>query len=120
TGRCFAGNAALLAWCDVIIATEDSNIGMAGPAMIEGGGLGSFRPEDIGPAEVQGPHGVIDVLVEADRAAIAAARPYLAYFQGRQQSWAMPNQQLLRAIVPENRKRIYDVRERTETDRKRG
>src|SRR5690606_30524878 len=61
SGRCFAGNAALLGCCDVIIATDNASIGMAGPAMIEGGGLGSFRPEEVGPVSVQGPNGVIDV-----------------------------------------------------------
>ena len=44
SGRCFAGNAALLGCCDVIIATENSNIGMGGPAMVEGGSLGVFAP----------------------------------------------------------------------------
>ena len=61
SGRCFAGNAALLGCCDVIIATEDSSIGMAGPAMIEGGGLGRFHPDEVGPATVQAANGVIDV-----------------------------------------------------------
>ena len=53
SGRCFAGNAALAGACDVLIATPDANIGMGGPAMVEGGGLGNFRPEDIGPIDVQ-------------------------------------------------------------------
>lgn len=115
TGRCFAGNAALLACCDVIIATEDANIGMAGPAMIEGGGLGTFRPEDIGPVDVQATNGVIDVRVEDGHAAITAAKQYLSYFQGSLQSWTVADQQLLRDIVPENRKRIYEMRELIET-----
>jgi acetyl-CoA carboxylase beta subunit len=67
-GRCFAGNAALLGCCDVIIATESSNIGMGGPAMVEGGGLGVFRPEEIGPVAVQHGNGVIDVLVDDEAA----------------------------------------------------
>jgi len=73
-GRCFAGNAALLGCADVIIATEASNIGMSGPAMIEGGGLGVFKPEQIGPSEVQSANGVIDVLVRDEAEAVAAAR----------------------------------------------
>ncbi|PKM26496.1 MAG: carbamoyl-phosphate synthase large subunit, partial [Gammaproteobacteria bacterium HGW-Gammaproteobacteria-12] len=82
SGRCFAGNAALLGCCDVIIATRDASIGMAGPAMIEGGGLGSFTPEQVGPTSVQGPNGVIDVLVQDEAAAVAVAKQYLGYFQG--------------------------------------
>src|SRR5664279_2591605 len=82
SGRCFAGNAALLGCCDVVIATRDSTIGMGGPAMIEGGGLGVFAPEEIGPSDAQSANGVIDVLVDDEPAAVAAARQYLGYFQG--------------------------------------
>ena len=109
-GRCFAGNAALLGCADVIIATRASNIGMGGPAMIEGGGLGNFRPEDIGPSPVQHRNGVIDVLVDDEAAAVAAARQYLSYFQGRLPAWEAPDAQRLRHAVPENRLRVYDVR----------
>ncbi len=109
-GRCFAGNAALLGCADVIIATRNSNIGMGGPAMIEGGGLGSFRPEDIGPSPVQHRNGVIDVLVDDEAQAVAAARRYLSYFQGRLNSWEAADPRRLRHAVPENRLRVYDVR----------
>ncbi len=81
-GRCFAGNAALLGCCDVVIATRDSNIGMGGPAMVEGGGLGAFAPERIGPSDVQHRNGVIDVLVDDEAQAVRVARRYLAFFQG--------------------------------------
>jgi acetyl/propionyl-CoA carboxylase alpha subunit len=110
-GRCFAGNAALLGCADAIIATEISNIGMGGPAMIEGGGLGRFRPEEIGPSHVQSANGVIDILVKDEAEAVAAARQYLSYFQGRVDHWTAADQRLLRHAVPENRLRVYDVRE---------
>ncbi len=110
SGRCFAGNAALAAVADVIIATEDANLGMAGPAMIEGGGLGSFTPEDIGPVDVQTENGVIDILVPDDAAAVVAAKRYLSYFQGALDTWESHDQLAMREVVPENRKRIYDVR----------
>ncbi len=109
-GRCFAGNAALLGCSDVIIATRGSNIGMGGPAMIEGGGLGVFKPEQIGPSRVQHANGVIDVLVENEAEAVAAARQYLSYFQGRTPQWTAPDQRTLRSVVPENRLRVYDTR----------
>lgn len=109
-GRCFAGNAALLGCSDVVIATRASNIGMGGPAMIEGGGLGVFKPEQIGPSRVQHANGVIDVLVEDEAGAVRAARHYLSFFQGRVAQWAAPDQRLLRAVVPENRMRVYDTR----------
>ena len=108
---CFAGNAALLGCCDVIIATADSSIGMGGPALIEGGGLGVFRPEEVGPMDVQVPNGVVDVAVENEEEAVAVARQYLSYFQGRTDDWEAPDQRLLRRIVPENRLRVYDIRE---------
>ena len=109
-GRCFAGNAALLGCADVVIATEHSNIGMGGPAMIEGGGLGVFKPEEIGPSAVQHRNGVIDVLVQDEAQAVAVARRYLSYFQGTTAHWTCADQRLLRHAVPENRLRVYDMR----------
>ena len=67
SGYCFAGNAALLGCCDVVIATEDSSIGMGGPAMIEGGGLGVFEPGEVGPIDVQYANGVVDLRVARRR-----------------------------------------------------
>ena len=110
-GRCFAGNAALLGCSDVIIATKASNIGMGGPAMVEGGGLGVFAPEQIGPSEVQHANGVIDVLVDDEAQAVAAAKQYLAYFQGRVGEWSAADPLALRDALPENRVRAYDMRE---------
>lgn len=115
SGRCFAGNAALLGCCDVVIATEDANIGMGGPAMIEGGGLGTVTPEQIGPIDVQAENGVVDLRVADDAAAVAAAKRYLGYFQGPTDAWTAPDQQRLRELIPERRKRIYDVRGVIET-----
>jgi acetyl-CoA carboxylase carboxyltransferase component/biotin carboxyl carrier protein len=110
SGRCFAGNAALLGCCDVIIATENSTIGMGGPAMIEGGGLGVFRPEEVGPMSVQVPNGVVDVAVADEAEAVEVARRYLAYFQGPLADWECADQRLLRRAIPENRLRSYDIR----------
>jgi len=110
TGRCFAGNAVLLGCCDVIIATEGSNIGIGGPAMIEGGGLGVFRPEEVGPMDVQVPNGVVDIAVADEAEAVGTAKKYLSYFQGPVADWDCADQRLLRDLVPENRVRIYDVR----------
>ena len=84
SGWCFAGNAALLGCCDVIIATTGTSIGMGGPAMIEGGGLGTYRPEEIGPLDVQTANGVVDLVAEDDADAVRLAKQYLAYFQGRE------------------------------------
>lgn len=109
-GRCFAGNAALLGCSDVIIATRGSNIGMGGPAMVEGGGLGVFAPEQIGPSDVLSRNGVIDVLVDDEAAAVAAARRYLGYFQGRTTGWTASDPNALRSALPENRVRVYDMR----------
>jgi acetyl-CoA carboxylase carboxyltransferase component len=109
-GRCFAGNAALLGCCDVIIATEGCNIGMGGPAMVEGGGLGVFKPEQIGPSSVQHGNGVIDILVDNEAQAVAATRHYLSCFQGAQTEWQAPPAEALRHVVPENRVRVYDTR----------
>jgi acetyl-CoA carboxylase carboxyltransferase component len=110
SGRCFAGNAALAGCSDVIIATKDANLGMAGPAMIEGGGLGVFAPEDIGPMSVQHANGVVDVVVDDEAAAVQVAKQYLSYFQGSVADWTCADQQLLRSAIPENRLRAYDIR----------
>jgi acetyl/propionyl-CoA carboxylase alpha subunit/acetyl-CoA carboxylase carboxyltransferase component len=115
SGRCFAGNAALLGCCDVVIATAGSNIGMGGPAMIEGGGLGIFRPDEVGPMEVQVPNGVVDLPVADEAEAVAVAKRYLSYFQGAVPEWSCADQRMLRAAIPENRLRVYDVRRVIET-----
>ena len=115
-GRCFAGNAALLGCCDVIIATRDSTIGMGGPAMVEGGGLGVFEPAQIGPSAVQSANGVIDLLVDDEPQAAAVARRYLGYFQGRSRrrdadpAWSDATPQALREALPRSRVRAYDMR----------
>jgi len=110
SGLCFAGNAALLGCCDVIIATKNSNIGMGGPVMIEGGGLGVFKPEEVGPMDVQTQNGVVDIEVEDDVEAVATAKKYLSYFQGATSSWEAGDPLKLRNLVPESRKRAYNVR----------
>ena len=110
SGYCFAGNAAILGCCDVVIATEDSNIGMGGPAMIEGGGLGVFSPGEVGPIEVQRANGVVDVVVADEAEAVAVAKQYLSYFQGPLDTWSAPDQQALRHAVPADRLRAYDIR----------
>jgi len=110
SGRCFAGNAAILGCCDVIIATKDSALGMGGPAMVEGGGLGVFRPEEIGPLKVMQANGTIDVLAEDEADAVRLAKQYLSYFQGPVKDWSCADQRLLRRAIPENRLRVYDIR----------
>ena len=115
SGRCFAGNAALLGCSDVIIATRNATIGMGGPAMIEGGGLGVFTPEEVGPVSIQAPNGVIDVVVADEAEAVAVARNYLSYFQGPLKDWTCADQRLLRQLIPENRLRVYDIRKVIET-----
>jgi len=111
TGRCFAGNAVLLGCSDIVIATADSNIGIGGPAMIEGGGLGIFRPEEVGPMDVQVPNGVVDIAVKDEAEAVNAAKKLLSYFQGTTPDWSCDDQRKLRATIPENRLRVYDMRE---------
>ena len=119
-GRCFAGNTALLACCDVIIATRNSTIGMGGPAMIEGGGLGVYTPEEVGPMSFQVANGVVDILVEDEASAVDVARRYLSYFQGALDDWDSHDQRRLRHVVPDNRLRLYDMREVIETIADRG
>jgi acetyl-CoA carboxylase carboxyltransferase component len=114
SGYCFAGNAALLGCCDVIIATENSNIGMAGPAMIEGGGLGKVAATDIGPIDVQTKNGVVDIRVADEDAAVIAAKKYFNYFAQVRITAQPGNEMALRDVVPEQRTRIYDVRQAIE------
>jgi acetyl-CoA carboxylase carboxyltransferase component len=110
SGYCFAGNAALLGCCDVVIATENSNIGMAGPAMIEGGGLGVVKPTDIGPIGTQVANGVVDIRVADEAEAVAIAKKYLSYFQGATKWFSRHSDEALRERIPEQRTRVYDVR----------
>jgi acetyl-CoA carboxylase carboxyltransferase component len=110
SGRCFAGNAALLGCCDVVIATPEASVGMGGPAMIEGGGLGRFAPEQVGPVSVQEPNGVIDVVAADEAEAVALAKRFLSYFQGPLEQWSCADQALLREVIPADAKRVHDAR----------
>jgi len=109
-GRCFAGNAAFFGCCDITIATRNANVGMAGPAMIEGGGLGHFAPEDIGPTDEQAAVGVVDIVVEDEAEAVATAKQCLSYFQGAIPDYEVPDQARLTQLIPDNRRMTYDVR----------
>ena len=110
-GRTFAGNTALVACCDVIIATERTTVAMGGPAMIEGGGLGIYTPEEVGPMSFQVPNGVVDLLAKDEEEAVEVAKRYLSYFQGSVADWEAHDQRRLRHVVPENRLRLYDMKE---------
>jgi acetyl-CoA carboxylase carboxyltransferase component/biotin carboxyl carrier protein len=137
SGYCFAGNAALAGCADLIIATEGASLGMGGPAMISGGGLGEFAPGEVGPMDVQTRNGVVDVLVPDEAAAVVAAKHYLglvadaAGAPGCAEPLCAPGStaaatvapaayrcaelRTLRHLVPENRVRAYDVRAVVET-----
>ena len=114
-GYCFAGNAALFGTADFCISTKNSWLGMAGPAMIEGGGLGKVNPKDIGPAEEQEKLGVIDYLAEDEADATSFAKKLLSYFQGDLKNWETKDQSILRNLIPENRRMAYSVRDIIET-----
>ncbi|MBR0784740.1 acetyl-CoA carboxylase family protein [Bradyrhizobium iriomotense] len=111
SGRCFAGNAALLSCADLVIATENASIGMGGPAMIEGGGLGIVPADEVGPVSVQSRNGVIDVVVRDEEEAVSVAKQFLSYVQGSKASWTSSDQRLLRHIIPEEPRRAYDMRQ---------
>jgi len=108
-GYCFAGNAAIAGCADVIIATTDASMGMGGPAMIEGGGLGSHHPKDIGPSKKLAKCGVVDVVVSDEKEAVLIAKKYLSYFQGTEKKWRVEPQELLHSILPTDRRYAYDV-----------
>jgi acetyl/propionyl-CoA carboxylase alpha subunit len=110
-GWCYAGNASILGLTDIIIATEDSLIAMGGPATIEGGGLGVFLPEEVGPISDTAPAGTVDIVVKDHDAAIEVSKKCLSYFQGSIDSWECADQRLLRHVIPENRLHSFDIRE---------
>ena len=110
SGWCFAGNAVLLGMCDIIIATPEASVGMGGPAMIEGGGLGVVEPDKVGPAEMHVKSGAVDLEARDEAEAVRLAKLALSYFQGAVEAGEEPDQLKLREVVPENRRRAYDVR----------
>ena len=114
-GRCFAGNAVIAGCSDLIVATEDTSIGMGGPAMIAGGGLGDVDPDEVGPIDVQAPNGVVDLVVPDEPAAVVTAKRLLGYFQGSLSDWTAPDQEALREAVPERARRAYRVEPIIET-----
>jgi acetyl-CoA carboxylase carboxyltransferase component len=109
SGRCFAGNAVIAGCSDLIVATENTSIGMGGPAMIAGGGLGDVDPDEVGPIDVQAPNGVVDVVVADEEEAVTIAKKLLGYFQGSVENWVAPDQETLREAVPERARRAYKV-----------
>ena len=109
SGNCFAGNAAIAGCSDVIIATKNSSIGMAGPSMIKEGGLGEYKASEIGPSKIQYENGVIDILVKDEKEAVEKAKQYLSYFQGNKTKWKVGDQNQLNSLIPENRKYAYDI-----------
>ena len=109
SGNCFAGNAAIAGCSDVIIATKNSSIGMAGPSMIKEGGLGEYKASEIGPSKIQYENGVIDILVKDEKEAVEKAKQYLSYFQGNKTKWKVGDQNQLNSLIPEDRKYAYDV-----------
>jgi acetyl-CoA carboxylase carboxyltransferase component len=108
-GRCFAGNAVIAGSSDLIVATENVSLGMGGPAMIAGGGLGEVHPDAVGPLDMQTRNGVIDVVAADEAEATAVTKRLLGYFQGPAEEWEEPDQDALRDMVPERRRRAYDV-----------
>src|SRR5690606_23149840 len=104
-GRCFAGNAVIAGCSDLIVATENVSIGMGGPAMIEGGGLGKVDADEVGPLDMQTRNGVIALVAADEREAPALTRRLLAYFQGRTPPGREPDQERLRDMVPERERR---------------
>jgi acetyl-CoA carboxylase carboxyltransferase component len=108
-GRCFAGNAVIAGCSDLIVATEDASIGMGGPAMIAGGGLGDVHPDEVGPIEMQAPNGVVDVVVADEAEAVARTKHLLGLFQGQAPDWSAPDQERLRDLLPAEPRRAYDV-----------
>jgi acetyl-CoA carboxylase carboxyltransferase component len=108
-GRCFAGNAVIAGCSDLIVATENVSIGMGGPAMIAGGGLGDVDPDEVGPVDMQAANGVVDVVVPDEAEAVAVTKQLLGYFQGSVPEWSEPDQAQLREAVPERERRAYKV-----------
>lgn len=108
-GRCFAGNAVIAGASDLIVATGDASLGMGGPAMIAGGGLGDVPPDDVGPMSMQEPNGNVDVVVADEAEAVAVTKRLIGYFQGSVEQWTARDQTALRTAVPERARRAYDV-----------
>jgi acetyl-CoA carboxylase carboxyltransferase component len=108
-GRCFAGNAVIAGCADLIVATENASIGMGGPAMIAGGGLGDVHPDAVGPIAVQAPNGVVDVVVADEEQAVAVTKKLIGYFQGSTPRGVVADQTALRTMVPERARRAYSV-----------
>lgn len=116
TGNSFAGNATLLACCDVVIATKNASLGMgAGPSVVEAVGLGEHTAEELGSVAFQAENGNVDIVVEDDAEAVTVVKKYLSYFQGHTATWQTPDQRRMRHIIPENRVRTYDMREIIQT-----
>ena len=110
-GRCFAGNAALLGCCDVVIATAAARSAWAARRWSRAAASARSAPEEIGPSDVQSRSGVIDVLV-ADEAEAVAARQALPRRSSRAHAAAgtAATRPRCATSLPANRLRAYDIR----------
>ncbi len=114
-GRCFAGNAVIAGCADLIVATQDVSIGMGGPAMIAGGGLGEVAADDVGPVDVQATNGCLDIVVADEPEAVEVTKRLLGYFAGPRAPGPAADQRRLRGLVPERDRRAYKVQPIIET-----
>ena len=97
---------------------------MGGPAMIESGGLGKYRPEDIGPVPVHTANGVIDIVAADEADAVDQAKEVLSVLSGTRPTArsAVPEPtgkratdddraERVRTIVPADRLRTFAIRD---------
>ena len=102
----------MAALSDVIIATRESCMGIAGPPFVEAATSQRLTPEELGPAALHVSTGMVDVLVEDDRAAVDTARTYLDLVGGT--APAQPphrDGEALRQVLPESGRSVYDMRD---------
>jgi acetyl-CoA carboxylase carboxyltransferase component len=108
SGPSFAGHATLAAFCDVIFTTRGSSIGMGGPPMVEAAFGTKLTPTELAPVEMHEEKGGIDLLLDSEDEAIAAAKRFLSYYYDETAGGAAGGGDDIARLVPESGP--YDVR----------
>jgi acetyl-CoA carboxylase carboxyltransferase component len=101
-GAVYSTRALLLSCCDVVIGTRAASVDLSDPAAVP--------PDD---AQAHERSGMLDLVLDDDSSAIAAAREYARFMLCARVPWDLHEDpggaEQLRAIVPENPRRAFDA-----------
>jgi len=116
TGTSAGGGAYSPALTDFVVMVEGSRLFLTGPGVVEEVMGESVTMDELGGTRVHSRNGVCDLVVPDDHAASEAVRELLAHLpqsSSRRPAPSLPEEPLTGdpgAVVPQNQRKVYDVR----------